>query len=30
MADVSTKTEIERLIAGESIEKDVAPEADLR
>ena len=26
MADVSTKTEIERLIAGESIEKDVAPE----
>ena len=26
MADVSTKTEIERLIAGESIEKEVAPE----
>lgn len=26
MADVSTKNEIERLIAGESIEKDVTPE----
>ena len=26
MADVSTKTEIERLIAGEGIEKGVAPE----